>query len=452
MKDERIQIQKTEFIPKELEPLRELSLSGSKFAVLASPNNEYVDYIKNVNSKIREVMENYFEVKTLSDEVKPQKSNFQTLLQLLNDKNCILGIAILDGLRPNVVLEYGILLALDKPLIVLKDENAEIDVKNLDVALKSKFDKYHISNPKLDIDKHLSNVKDLHWASYDWRHPDKLKEILEEELLKLKNDILSEVKNTLTTPEINNLGESNYKEFQQSFSEMAGYIVRFIKPDYQKIKEFDKNMHLLAKKSNIKLPSNYYFELGNIYYELSRFKEAEISYNKAIEINPNLAEAHYNLGILLTDLKRYDEAEKEYREAIRINPNDAEAHYNLGILLTDLKRYTKAEKEYREAIRINPDYAKAHNNLGVLLKNLQRYEEAEKEYREAIRINPNYAEAHNNLGVLLTNLQRYEEAEKEYREAIRINPDYAGIYYNLGCLYSIKNDLKNAVEWLKKGD
>jgi len=49
----------------------------------------------------------------------------------------------------------------------------------------------------------------------------------------------------------------------------------------------------------------------------------------------------------------------------------------------------------------------------------------------------------------LQNLKRYDEAEKEYREAIKLNLNYADAYYNLACLYSLKNDLKNAIKWLK---
>ena len=157
---------------------------------------------------------------------------------------------------------------------------------------------------------------------------------------------------------------------------------------------------------------------------------------KIIELNPELATAHYNLGVLLNDLGRKEDAEEEYREAIRIKPDYVAAHNNLGFLLDDLGRREDAETEYREAIRIKPDYAAAHNNLGVLLNNVGRREDAEKEWREAIRIKPDYAEAHYNLGFLLDDLGRREDAETEYREAIRIKLDDAEAHANLGILFS----------------
>lgn len=95
----------------------------------------------------------------------PQQSNYNTILELL--RGCILGIVILDGLRPNVILEYGILSGLDKPVIALKDKEAYINVESLYKTNESKEKVKKIGNPKLDIDKDLSDVKDLHWTSYD---------------------------------------------------------------------------------------------------------------------------------------------------------------------------------------------------------------------------------------------------------------------------------------------
>ena len=182
-----------------------------------------------------------------------------------------------------------------------------------------------------------------------------------------------------------------------------------------------------------------HYNLGILLYKLKRYDKAEKEYSEALRINPDYADVHYNLGILLYELEGYDEAEKEFKEASRINPDYADAHYNLGILLKKLKRYVEAEKEYKVALRINPDDADAHYNLGILLCELKRYEEAEREYKEALRINPDYAKAHNNLGYLLCDLKRYEEAEKEFREALGINPDDADAHYNLGVLLTALN-------------
>ena len=78
--------------------------------------------------------------------------------------------------------------------------------------------------------------------------------------------------------------------------------------------------------------SNY----GVILRELGNFKEAESSTRKAIQLNPNFADAHYNLGNILKDLGNLKEAELSTRKAIKLNPNFAQAHSNLGIILKEL--------------------------------------------------------------------------------------------------------------------
>ena len=57
-------------------------------------------------------------------------------------------------------------------------------------------------------------------------------------------------------------------------------------------------------------------------------------FEKALEIDPNLAEAHYNLGITLKELGRLDDAEASFTQAIAMKPNYAEAQHSLVELLT----------------------------------------------------------------------------------------------------------------------
>jgi predicted TPR repeat methyltransferase len=114
-----------------------------------------------------------------------------------------------------------------------------------------------------------------------------------------------------------------------------------------------------------------------------------------------------------------------YNRAIAIKPDYAEAHSNLGNTLKELGRLEDAVASYNRAIAIKPDYAEAHSNLGTTLKALGRLEDAEASYNKAIAIKPEYAEAHSNLGTTLKALGRLEDAEASYTKAIAIKPEYA---------------------------
>ncbi|WP_269603970.1 tetratricopeptide repeat protein [Prochlorococcus marinus] len=179
--------------------------------------------------------------------------------------------------------------------------------------------------------------------------------------------------------------------------------------------------------------SNY----GSILKGLSKLKEAELLYRKAIEINPNCAEAYSNLGNIFRDFGKLKEAELSYQKAIAINPNCAEAYSNLGNIFRDFGKLKEAELSYRKAIEIKSDCAEAHSNLGVLLKDLGKLKEAELSIRKAIEYNPNYAEAHSNLGNILVDYRKLEEAEKSIHKALKLNPKNESIKHNLINLLTI---------------
>jgi superkiller protein 3 len=99
-------------------------------------------------------------------------------------------------------------------------------------------------------------------------------------------------------------------------------------------------------------------------------------YQKALELNPNHAEAHNNLGALLAQLGRTDEAMSHYRKALEINPNDNGAHNNLGVLLAQLGRSDEAIAHYHKALEINPDEIRTLKNLASALEQKGQWTDA----------------------------------------------------------------------------
>ena len=189
---------------------------------------------------------------------------------------------------------------------------------------------------------------------------------------------------------------------------------------------------------------------GVLLKNLGKLQEAELSIRKAIEINPDYAEAHANLGNILKGLGKLQEAELFVRKAIKINPDYGTAHYNLGIILNNLGKLEEAELSTRKAIEINPDYAEAHASLSIVLNNLGKLQEAELSVRKAIEINPNYADAHSNLGNILKGLDKLQEAELSTRKAIEVNPSHAQAHYNLGIILSNLGNPKEAFDYYLK--
>jgi Flp pilus assembly protein TadD len=136
---------------------------------------------------------------------------------------------------------------------------------------------------------------------------------------------------------------------------------------------------------------------------------AKDAFQRALQLNPEFAEAHANLGLLLEGEGRHDEAEASYRRALELCPEMVQTSINLGALLAALKRHTEAEETYRHVLRIVPEHPGALSNLGVLLACLKREAEAERCYRAALAAAPEHRSASFNLGSLLLRQGRYAE-------------------------------------------
>jgi tetratricopeptide (TPR) repeat protein len=69
-----------------------------------------------------------------------------------------------------------------------------------------------------------------------------------------------------------------------------------------------------------------------------------------------------------------------YDRALAIKTNHAEALNNRGNALQDLKRFAEALASYDGALAIKPDYAEALNSRGIALRDLKRFAEALASY------------------------------------------------------------------------
>ena len=130
-----------------------------------------------------------------------------------------------------------------------------------------------------------------------------------------------------------------------------------------------------------------------------KLDDAAACYRRALELNPDYAEAHNNLG---NALKRPREA----RRSGRLLPPGTGTETGLrrgpqqpGQCPQGSGKLDEAVACYRRALELKPDFAEAHNNLGTALKNQGKLDEAVACYRRALELNPDFAEAHNNLGV-----------------------------------------------------
>ena len=171
--------------------------------------------------------------------------------------------------------------------------------------------------------------------------------------------------------------------------------------------------------------------LGDALTLEGKLDEAAACCRRAVELNPNLAEAHYYLGNVLNRQGKRDEAAACYRQALKLKPDYAEALNNQGIVLKAQGKLDEAMACYRRALELKPDYAEAQYNLGNAFRQQGNVVEAAACYRRAVEMKEGYIDALDNLGAALTELGRFDEAIGHLSRATRLKPDSKRSYMNL---------------------
>ncbi len=184
--------------------------------------------------------------------------------------------------------------------------------------------------------------------------------------------------------------------------------------------------------------------LGLIAHQTGHSQAAIDLIERAIALNPNVAEYYCNLGAVLQSLNRWEGVIAAYQKAIALQPDSAETFNNLGTALIRMGNPREAAAAFQHAIALRPDLPEPYYNLA----NLQAAEDLDKSisgYRQAIALRPDNVEAIYNLGNALKDTGRVEEAIECYRRAIGIRP-HARAAGNL--LYTMHFHPRDDPQWI----
>jgi Tfp pilus assembly protein PilF len=167
------------------------------------------------------------------------------------------------------------------------------------------------------------------------------------------------------------------------------------------------------------------YEAGTAAMHQRQFAQALTSLRQANLLDPNVPMYRNDLARVLLILGRPDLALTEARRAIELDPDYADAHINAGIALAEQRQWNEAVVEYEKAIRsprlFTPDIA--YQNLGIALFNLQRYAEAEGALRFAINLDSQMDSAWYHLGLVLLASKRTAEARQAFQRARELGPN-----------------------------
>jgi tetratricopeptide (TPR) repeat protein len=218
-------------------------------------------------------------------------------------------------------------------------------------------------------------------------------------------------------------------------------------------------------------------------------EDAEVAMEKALKLNPELAEAHLARGLILwTHARRFphEQVIQAYRRAVDLDPNLDEAHHQLGVVYFHIGLLDKAWEEIEKALAINPSNTLARFRFGVIDMYRARYEEALAVFNSTpLETNPslwafqkatalfrlgrndeaaalvgefltNYPEDKGGVGtsvkaMMLARDHKETEAEVTIKRAIEIGKGFGHFHhtaYNIASAYALMNKPEDAIKWL----
>lgn len=227
----------------------------------------------------------------------------------------------------------------------------------------------------------------------------------------------------------------------------------------------------------------FHNNLGLALKAVGKLEAAIVSFERALDIQPDMTDALLNLGNLLRQLRqtpvaarlreslrglsgprtaRYFmadvltqegaavEADRLHRQTQTRAPGFVEAVVQLGAVFLKQGRVAEPLVLFEELVHARPEHGEAHAALAAALLQNHRRDEAERACRRALALQPDCVVAHNNLGVALTRNRQFQEAEASLRNAVRLAPQRSDVLVNLVVLLKAQGRFGEALDCVRK--
>src|SRR5438105_4083436 len=214
---------------------------------------------------------------------------------------------------------------------------------------------------------------------------------------------------------------------------------------------------VLAKKPTDNPEAHRLYLLGR--YEFGKYSEAGWSssiryYEQALKLDPNyalaycgLADTYAYMGGVMMPSKEAVIKEKEFaQKALELDPELPEAHLSLACALGGAFDMRNAQIEFDRAIKLNPNLAWAYEIYAWFLGGVGRLDEAIAKDKKAIELDPLNSFFQSALAYFLYHARRYDDAIVQIKKTLELDPASTLGRHLLGCCLLWKGDTAGAIE------
>ena len=256
--------------------------------------------------------------------------------------------------------------------------------------------------------------------------------------------------------------ESYERELRDTFA-IQSEISRTV-ADALRVRLLEREKVLLEREPT-KNAEAYSLCLKGIYHNVNASSENDLRtalryFERAIELDPTFALAYSWLSDCYTTLAQaghlpaevaLPRAEDAVREALELDPELADAHRALPFLLVMRAQpdWTTAEKEMRRALELNPGVSTGHETFAWILAFMGRLEESLAEAKEALDLDPLSTQANQTVAFVLYLRREYDASIAQLLRTRELDPNNRQISINLGKSYLERSAYSEAIGELK---
>jgi len=189
--------------------------------------------------------------------------------------------------------------------------------------------------------------------------------------------------------------------------------------------------------------SGPFYDLAVLRFNSARYESAIVLFTAYMEIAGESCRALRNVGKAYVHLGNVDAAVQSFTRALTLVPDDATVQYNLARALVLKADYDAAVRRFSRALTIRPDYIEARYHLANCLRKMGRPKEADGQFKQVLAQCPEYCRAMECLG----DFSNKNVASKRLSKVLRtvgIGPDHTEAHYNAGVALQNMNKLEEA--------
>jgi tetratricopeptide (TPR) repeat protein len=188
----------------------------------------------------------------------------------------------------------------------------------------------------------------------------------------------------------------------------------------------------------------------------TNLEQASQASQRALDLDPNLAEAHVARGLAVSLRKQWPQAEALFRKAIELDPTVFEAQYFYGRACLSQGRLLDAARVFEQACQMNPDDYQASSHLSSIYHGLGRTADSQAASKRTLDVVLRHVELHPDdvravyLGAVCMCQSGETTRPLEWAErALAMDPDEPVTLYNVACIFSLLGHAERGLEVLE---